>query len=131
MVVGFAFEDGHGAIALLHEEEAHHLMGERHLGERNLFFGQRVDFWRKTIGAANDKDQAAGARCHALLQIFGIFNGAKFAAAFVEQNEVVAVFQKFAYGFSFFGFLLFGSQRLGVFEFWDDFHFEGNVVLES
>lgn len=28
-------------------------------------------------------------------------------------------------------FLLFGSQRLGVFEFRDDFHFEGNVVLES
>ena len=33
VVIGFAFDDGAGAINLLGEDESHHLVGEGHLGE--------------------------------------------------------------------------------------------------
>ena len=36
MVVGFAAEDGHGAVELLHKQQADHLVAERHLAEADL-----------------------------------------------------------------------------------------------
>lgn len=33
VVIGFALDDGAGAINLLGEDESHHLVGEGHLGE--------------------------------------------------------------------------------------------------
>ena len=41
VVVGFAFEDGEGAVELFGEEEAYHLVGEGHLGDGLLLLGYR------------------------------------------------------------------------------------------
>ena len=42
MVVGLTAENGHGAVELLGEDEAYHLMGAGHRGERNLLASASV-----------------------------------------------------------------------------------------
>ena len=61
----------------------------------------------------------------------GKLDGAKFAPAFVEQHEVVAFAQGFEDEFALALLLLVGGERLGVFEFGDDFQFKGHVVLDA
>ena len=45
MVIGLTFNNSTGAIDLFCEGEAYHLVGERHLGEAELFVGSAVDGW--------------------------------------------------------------------------------------
>mgnify|MGYP003539271652 CR=1 FL=1 len=42
MVVAFAANDGAGAVELLGEDQAYHLVRERHARERNLLVGTAV-----------------------------------------------------------------------------------------
>ena len=43
MVIRFTLDDGTGTIESLGEDEAHHLVGESHLGEGNLLVGTAID----------------------------------------------------------------------------------------
>ena len=56
VVVWFATEDGHGAVDLLYKKEAHHLMRESHLTERDLSIGTLIDRLGKAIRSSNHKD---------------------------------------------------------------------------
>ena len=42
-MIRLAAKNGHGAVELFGEDEAYHLMGEGHRGERNLLTGAVVD----------------------------------------------------------------------------------------
>ena len=43
MVVGFTAEDGHGAVELLDEQQADHLVAESHLAEADLGIGTLIN----------------------------------------------------------------------------------------
>ena len=43
MVIGFALDDGAGAVDLFGEDQADHLVGEGHLGEGQLLVGPCID----------------------------------------------------------------------------------------
>ena len=59
-MVGLAFDDGAGAIELLGEDEAHHLVAERHGREGEAFVGAGVDVGGESVGAADEEDETSG-----------------------------------------------------------------------
>ena len=131
MMIGFAAQDGHGAVELLDEEEAHHLVGEGHEGEGELFGGQGVDGGGESVGAADYEHEAPGHLALLLLKIGGKLDGTVFASSFVEEHDVVAGAELLLQEFAFALFLLLGGEGLGVLEFGDDFHVEGDIVLDA
>ena len=86
MVVRLAFDDGAGAVDLLGEDEAYHLVREGHLGEGELFVGTGVDGRGEAVWASDDEDESAGGVA-LLLQPAGELDTAKLAAMFVKQHD--------------------------------------------
>ena len=64
-MVGLSFDDSAGTIDLLGKSEADHLVGERHLGERQLFVGSGINVLRESVWTTYNEDESA--RCVALL----------------------------------------------------------------
>ena len=71
VMIGFSFEDGHGAIKLFGEDEAGKHMREGHLGKGDTVVAALIDLLRKTIRAADEEDEAFGAAQHLLLHEAG------------------------------------------------------------
>ena len=83
VVVGFVAEDGHGAIELLDEEEADHLVGESHLREAELAVGTLINCFGKAIRSAyNEIEVLRGG--HFLLEVGSEVHGAIFSSVFIE-----------------------------------------------
>ena len=66
VMVGLVVQDGHGPVDLFGEDEAYHLMGERHARKGNLFRRGGVDTRREAIGAAHHENEPFQSRCHLL-----------------------------------------------------------------
>ena len=64
VVVGFAFEDGEGAVELFGEEEAYHLVGEGHLGDGKTAVGGFVGFGGESERPADHEHEVAHACIH-------------------------------------------------------------------
>ena len=60
MVVGFTAEDGHGAVELLNEQQADHLVAESHLAEADLGIGTLIDRLAEPVRSADNERQTAG-----------------------------------------------------------------------
>ena len=130
VVVGFAFDDGAGAVDLFGENEADHLVGEGELREGELFVGAGIDGGREAVGASDDEDETA--RGVALLfEPAGQFDAAIFVAVFVEQYDGIRGLQLFEDEFTLGGLLLFFREILGVFKLRDGDEFEGHVVADA
>ena len=84
MVVGFAADDGLGAVELLDEEEADELMGEGEGGEGELLGGGGADGRGEAVGSADDEDEAAGRGGLFLLQPAGELQGAHLEAVLIK-----------------------------------------------
>ena len=54
-------EDGEGAVKLLGKEQAYHLMGKRHLRERDHFIAPFVHRRGEAVGPADDENQTTDA----------------------------------------------------------------------
>lgn len=63
-MVRLVVEDSEGTVELFHEEEAHHLVVESHVGERDFVVGSLIDRRGKAVGAANDKTERLDTRIH-------------------------------------------------------------------
>lgn len=106
VVVGFAFEDGEGAVELFGEEEAYHLMGEGHLGDRKTAVGGFVGFGGESERPADHEHEVAHARIHLGLQKLGELRRAVFLAVLIQQNHAVRLLEPFAHLQKFFLLLL-------------------------
>lgn len=130
VVIGLAPEDGHCAIDLLNEEEADHLMRERHLRERDLAVGPIVDFGRKAVRTAYYEIHILPCR-HPFLQIVGKLYGAVFFSVLVEQNNERSGAYSFEDKVAFLRFLLVLSEIFCVLEFGNHLQLKGKVVREA
>lgn len=95
VVIWFVVEDGHGAVDLLGEKEANHLVREGHEREGDLFLGYLMKGGGEAVGAAHYEDQTARTCRHAFLYPLGKLHGAAFFAVFVQQYNVVTWLQNF------------------------------------
>ena len=71
MMVGFAFQNGEGAIKLLDKNESHHLMAESHGRERYFRVGAVIDFLREAVRPTDDENESFCARSHLFFKGFG------------------------------------------------------------
>ena len=88
MVILLPFYDRTRAIELLHEDEAHHLVGEREARERDLLVGARIDRLGEAVGPSDGEDEAAR-RSPLLLQPSRQFHGPWLASVLVEEHQRV------------------------------------------
>ena len=128
MVVGLAAEDGHGAIDLLDDEEAHHLVGEGHARERELLVGAGVDLRREAVGAADGQYQGRRQVYHLLGYERGEFARGEFASALVEQQQEVGGGQGVEQRAAFELFLPLGGHALCRFHVGELAQLEGDIV---
>ena len=131
MVIRLVIQDCHGAIDLLDEDEADHLVGERHPAERNLFLRRAIDRLAETVGATDDEDQALRDTVHFLLDVGGKLGGGELAPALVEQDQVVACLERFEDEFALAFFLLHLAEVADVLHVGDDCQLEGEVMREA
>ena len=130
VVVRLAFDDGAGAVDLLGEDEAYHLVREGHLGEGKLFVGTGVDGRGEAVWASDDKDESAGGVA-LLLQPAGELDTAQLATMFVEQHDGIRRLNLFQDEFTLGSLLLFFRETFRVLEFGNGDQFEGHVVADS
>ncbi len=57
-MVGGSFQDLEGAVKLLEEEKAGHLMRKRQCGEAEEEFAALLEGWGETLGPANHKGKS-------------------------------------------------------------------------
>lgn len=131
VVIWLSPHDGHGPIELLDKDESYHLVGEGHLGERQLLAGLSVNVGRKAVGSSDDEDEALADGLHLLLHVPGEFDAAQFPAVLVEKDHMVAWLELLEDELAFLLLLLFGRQILGVLQLWDGCDVESDIVLET
>ena len=127
-MVRFVVEDGEGAVELLHEEEAYHLVVEGHLRQGYLVVGGGIDGGGKAKSPSHDKGKGAGAGVHLFLQVLREAHGSVLLAVLVEQHDAVDALQAFEQqgGFALLDFV--GRGVALVFEGGDDFEVEVDIV---
>lgn len=131
VVIWLSPHDGHGPIELLDKDESYHLVGEGHLGERQLLAGLSVNVGRKAVGSSDDENEALADGLHLLLHVPGEFDAAQFPAVLVEKDHMVAWLELLEDELAFLLLLLFGRQILGVLQLWDGCDVEADIVLET
>ena len=131
MMIRFAAQDGHGAVALFHKKEAHHLVGKRHARQREFFAGSGVDVGRETIRAAHHKNQTAGRSRLQSIEMGRKLHRAPLFSTFVEQDDVVGRSEGFQDEFAFTHLLHVGRHGLGIFEFRNDLYVKRHIVAQS
>ena len=131
MVVGLVVEDGEGAIELFGKEQADHLMGKRHLRQRDHFIAPFVHRRGEAVRTADDENQTAGAGSHALVEPRGKVHAATLRAVLVEQHHPVARLQTLQDEAPLLLLLLLLGERPCLTQLGDDLHPERNVVRET
>ncbi len=84
MMVGFAFQNGEGAVKLLNENQPHHLMAEGHGRKRHFGVGAVVDLLREAVWPSNDENQSFCPRNHLFFKAFVEGYGGELLAGFVQ-----------------------------------------------
>ena len=131
MMIGFAAQNGVGAVELFDKKDADELVGEGHLRQGYLLTGQGMDGGIEAVGAADHEDKTTGTASHALLQPPREIHGATLGTMFIQQDEVVARLQLPLDERCFLCLLLLGGEGLGVPQLRDDLEGEGHIVREA
>ena len=128
VMIGFPFEDGHGAIELFGENKAGKHMREGHAGERDAVITTLIDLFGEAVCSADEEDEAFGTPKHLLLHKLRELHGGHFYAMFVQQDNVICrvYFLEKQLTFKLFLFLL---AHL-IFQIRDGFHFKRKVKLD-
>ena len=92
-MVGFAFQNGEGAVKLLDKDESHHLVAEGHGRERHFRVGAVVNFLREAVRPADDENESFCARGHLFFKAFGKIHRCELLAVFVQKNDLVGGLQ--------------------------------------
>ena len=127
-MIGFPFEDGHGAIELLGEDEAGKHVREGHAGEGELGVAAFVNLFGESVSTADEKHQPFGTPKHLLLHELRELHGGHFYAMFVQQDNMIGRvdFLEKQLTFKLFLFLL---AHL-IFQIRDGFHFKRKIKLD-
>ena len=120
-----------GTIKLLDEQQPNHLVRESHSRERNFLTCTVVNFFRESVGAANDKHQSFGGNLLFLLNPRGKFGRAKLLAALVEQNDRIATVDGFKNKFALGLFLLRLAQLASILKFGNNFNVKRGEMFHS
>ena len=128
VMIGFTTQDGHGTVKLFDKEQPHHLMTERHTGERKLFARTVVDCLREAVRTAHDKHQAAGTGGTTAVNIPRKVHRTEFLTALIEQHHPVSITEATQYQLSLAILLLLETERLGILEFGNDLHTEWDIM---
>ena len=131
VVVGFALEDGEGAVELFHKDEAYHLVVEGHGREGYLVVCQAVYFRCKAEGSANYKYQCPHTGVHLFLNVLGKAHRCGALAVFVEQDDSVGTLQAFLQQCCLALLNQLGCGALLVFQSGDYLYLEVDVMFQS
>lgn len=113
VVIRFSADDGARPIYLFCEDEAHHLVGEGHPGQRNLLVGPVVDAFGKAVRASDDEDEASG--CVALLfEPSGKLHAPELAAVLVHEHDGIGGLELSGYEVALHLLLLFLDEVFSV-----------------
>lgn len=93
MVVGFAFQNGEGAVQLLNKDKSYHLVAEGHGRERHFRVGAVVHLLREAVWPADDENESFRARGHLFFKAFGEVYRGELLAVFVQKNDLVGGLQ--------------------------------------
>ena len=130
VVIRFTLDDSTCTIEGLGEDEAHHLVGESHLGEGNLLVGTAIDGIGEAVGTTDDEDESASRRLLAL-QPLGIFDASELLSVLIQQDDGVGWLDEFEDEFSLTLLLLLFAEALGVLELRDGSDGERHVVGDA
>ena len=83
-----ALEDGARSVQLLHENEPHHVVGERHARQRYLVVGTLVDCLGETVRAAYHQHEVAP-RGLPLAEPLGEVDASPLFATLIEKHQAV------------------------------------------
>ena len=129
-MIRLSFYNGASAIECLGEDESHHLVGECHLGERELLVGAVVHSLRETVGAANHEHESSGSGLLALYPL-GKLDAAELLSVLIHQHHGVRRLNQFQNQFTLPFLLLLFAEALGVLELRDGSDVEGHVVGDA
>ena len=129
MVIRLSFQDGHGAVELLAEDEAGEDVGEGHLRQRYFVIASFINTFGKPVRSANQENQPLRAPHHLLLQKLRKRHRGHLLAMFVQQHHEVAAFNLFQKKKTLL-LLLFLYGQLGVFQVRNRLHLERDVELD-
>lgn len=129
MVVGFAAEDGHGAVELFGEEQTDHLMAESHLAQGDLCVGAGIDGRAETVRSAHDEGEIAPA-VHPSLELCGKIDAAVLLAMLVEENKEMS-FGSTENHIALLLLLLRLAQALGIAQFGQDGYLERDIMAQT
>ena len=131
MMIGLAAHDGVGAVDLLDEKEADHLMGEGHLGEGYLTLGGLINAGRESVGPSDEEDEALGYGLHLLLQVLTELSGSELSASLVQKDEDIAWLEALKEHVGLSLFLLLLAEVLDILEVGELLDAEGHIVSEA
>lgn len=138
MMIGFAFQNGEGAVQLFDENQPHHLVRKRHRRKRHFGVGLGIDILRKSVWATNHKNDALAARSHEFFEIFRKLDRCELLAVFVQKNDVVARLKLRQQQKTLRFFLQFLAQGLAVADVGNFLHLErcimpkpANILLDA
>ena len=131
VVIRLAPDDCLGAIKLLYENQAHHLVRERHGRQGHPLIGTGVDVGREAIRAAYHEDEPAGSRKGGLGEELGELARRELPAALVEEDQGVRRLHLSQDLFAFGRLLLLLAHPARVLDVGDDGHLERYVVGQA
>ena len=130
MMILLPLEDGAGAVELLDEDQADHLVAEGHEREGDLLVGTAVDGRGEAVGTSDDEYQSAGSGT-LVFQPLGEVGAGALLAPFVKQYDGVLRGELVEDECALSLFLLVGAQRTCVLEFGYDLYLEGHVMADA
>ena len=131
MMVGLAFQNREGAIKLLDEDEAHHLMAEGHGRERHLGVGAVVHFLCEPVRPTYDEYEPFCSRSHLFFKAFGKLHRGELLAIFIQKDDLVAGLQLLQEQKTLGFFLLVFAEVLAVAWVGKFLHLERGIVPDA
>lgn len=129
VMVGKIFEDGKGAIELLGEDDAHHLMGEGHLRKGYFALGKGIYLRGKSIRSSYNEDEATAHGIHSLLEPLRKAYGGELLATLIEQDDVIARLNELNNLLPLALLLLFLREVLHIADVGNNFQLDGGIVV--
>ncbi len=127
VVIRLSADDGARPVYLFGEDEAHHLVGEGHPGQRNLLVGPVVDASGKAVRASDDEDEASG-RVAFLFEPSGKLHAPELAAVLVHEYDGVGGLELSGYEFALHLLLLLLGEVFRVLQLRNGDDLERHVV---
>ena len=130
-MIGLVPQDGESPVKLLNKDQAHQFMRKCHLAQGNLLVGTVIYLGRESVGAANNKNDALAATCHAPLQPFAEVHRGALGAVLIKQHHMVTALERGKQLFALSSLLLGFAHVAGALHITDILDIELHIVLQA